>query len=260
MDEPAHGAHLLEADGAVAVCWRWPQAGGPSLVWLRPHTADAPLTPSALVALARTCAGEVVATEDPAGSAALAEAGLPMVRHVHGLAADPAVVAATQVRTDLRMEPLRAASLEELAAVRVAAFPPGHPDHSEETPEARVAAYALELEDPDNPVHHASRSAWLDGELVGTCLVTDSRHFPGFVGPWVQNLSRLPGEAARGTGAALLVESARAVTADGGRYLGLAVTDANPARRLYERMGWSGIEMWLHHVPDASSGNVGGAA
>ena len=260
MDEPARGARLVEADGAAALCWEWPQAGGPSLLWLRPHDPASPLTPTALVALARTCVGDVVATEDPGCSAALAEAGLPMVRHVHGLAADPAVVAETRVRTDLRMAPLGAASLEQLAEVRTAAFPPGHPDHSEETLEARVAAYARELEDPDNPVHHASRSAWLGDELVGTCLVTDSRHFPGFVGPWVQNLSRRPGQAARGSGAALLVEAARAVVADGGRYLGLAVTDTNPARRLYERMGWSGIEMWLHHVPDASPGTVGGSA
>ena len=66
------------------------------------------------------------------------------------------------------------------------------------------------------------------------------------------SVSRRPDDAARGVGAALLVEVAREVLEGGGRYLGLAVTHANPARRLYERMGWSGMEMWLHHVPESS--------
>lgn len=249
MDEPSHGPRTIEADGARALCWEWPQAGAPSLLWLRPHSPDAPLTDGALVALARQFRGDVVATEDVHASAGLADAGMPMVRHVHGLAASPAVVAATPVRPDVRFAPLAEASLEQLASVRLAAFPPGHPDHSPESTEDRVAAYERELADPDNPVHPSSRSAWLGDELVGTCLVVDSRHFPGFVGPWVQNLSRTPGERARGVGAALLVETARAVAEEGGDYVGLAVTDSNPARRLYERMGWSGLQFWLHHVP-----------
>ena len=79
--------------------------------------------------------------------------------------------------------------------------------------------------------------------------MVDSRHFPGFVGPWVQSVARLPREDARGVGAALLVAAARAVLEAGGDHLGLAVTDSNPARHLYERLGWSGVQMWLHHVP-----------
>lgn len=250
MDEPSRGPRTIEAGEHRAQCWEWPQAGGPSLLWLRPHSPEAPLPAAALVALAGRCPGGVIAVEDVGASAALADAGFPMVRHVHGLAASPAVVASTPVRTDLRFAPLEEATLEQLAEVRLAAFPPGHPDHSPESTADRITAYARELADPDNPVHAASRSAWLGDELVGTCLVMDSRHFPGFVGPWVQNLSRTPGERARGVGAALLVESARAVLESGGTYVGLAVTDSNPARRLYERMGWSGLQFWLHHVPE----------
>ena len=245
MPEP----RVLEHDGTIADAWVWPQAGGPELIWLRPHSPGASLTPAALVGIARLCPGAVVGTEDFDGSAALADAGMPMVRHVHGMAADVSVVAATKVRHDVRFAPLDAATPEALSELRLAAFPPGHPDHDEESLEQRVARYLVELADPDNPCHHASRTAWLGEELVGSCVVTDSRHFPGFLGPWVMNVSRKPGETARGVGAALLVEAARAVQDDGGAYLGLAVTDSNPARRLYERMGWSGIEMWLHQVP-----------
>jgi hypothetical protein len=141
--------------------------------------------------------------------------------------------------------------------LRLAAFPPGHPDFSEENVEQRVEAFGHELADPDNPLHRSSCSAWLGDRLVGCCVVTDSRHMPGFVGPWVMNVSRLPEDEARGAGAAMLVDAARAIADDGGDYLGLAVTDTNPARLLYERMGWSGLQMWMHTVPD---GNVGASS
>ena len=250
MDEPSHGPQHVKVDGTAALCWEWPQASGPSLLWLRPRDPSAPLTPAAVVALARTRPGQVVATEDLDVSAAMADAGLPLVRHVHAMNADPAVVVRASVRDDLRMAPQTDATLEQLAEIRISAFAPGHPDHMPESREQRIEAYARELADPSNPVLAASRSAWLGDELVGTCLVVDSRHFPGFVGPWVQSVARRPGEDARGVGAALLVASAQAVLDDGGDHLGLAVTDSNPARLLYERLGWTGPQMWLHRVSD----------
>jgi GNAT superfamily N-acetyltransferase len=236
--------------GTVAECWRWPQPTGPSLWWVASHSAGAPLTPAAHVEVARSLAGDVVATDDLDVSAAMADAGMPLVRHAHVMSADPAVVASYDVRADLRLAPLAEASLEQLADLRISAFPPGHPDHAQDTREARVAAYSRELEDPESPVHEASRSAWLGDELVGTCLVVDARHFPGHVGPWVQSVARRPGEETRGVGAALLVSSAHGIAEEGGTYVGLAVTDSNPARMLYERMGWSGRQMWLHLVPE----------
>jgi GNAT superfamily N-acetyltransferase len=218
-------------------------------LWLRP--AGAGFSADTVPALALEAAGgeAVVAVDDLDWSASLADARLPLVRHAHGLVADPSVVVASPVRSDVRFGPLDAASLEQLAELWVAAYPPGHPDHSGETVTDRVAAYSRELTDPDNPVLAASRTAWLGSELVGACLVVDARHFPGLVGPWVQNVVRRPVASARGVGAALLVEAARRVLADGGDHVGLAVTDSNPARALYERMGWSGTEMWLHRVP-----------
>jgi hypothetical protein len=249
VDEPIRAPRELVHDGARAIAWVWPQRNGPELMWLRSPSPEEPIAADLLVAVAGTCVGAVVATDLAHGSAALAEAGMPLVRHLHAMRADPAEVAAAPVRTDLRLAPLDAAPVEALAELRLAAFPAGHPDHSEESLEERVSATEDELADPDNPIHPASRTAWLGERLVGLCVVTDSRHMPGFVGPWVMNVSRRPGEEARGAGAALLVETARAVLREGGDYLGLAVTDANPARRLYERMGWSGLEMWMHHVP-----------
>ena len=243
MDEPSHGPRTIEADGASASCWEWPQAAGPTLLWLQPDHPDD------LVPLARQCPGDVVVVEDVDTSARVAGAGLPLLRHLYAMAADPAAVVRHPVRDDLRLTPLTDVPLERLAEVRIAAFAPGHPDHVPERPEERIAAYARELADPHNPPHHASRAAWIGDDLVGTCLVTDSRHFPGFVGPWVQSVARTPGPSAAGAGAALLVDAAKAVLEDGEAYVGLAVTATNPARLLYERIGWSGPEMWLHHVP-----------
>ncbi|OJY49529.1 MAG: hypothetical protein BGP03_13550 [Pseudonocardia sp. 73-21] len=107
----------------------------------------------------------------------------------------------------------------------------------------------------DDAWHHTEAAATLQGhygavlwdasfvavngpQLAGTCLVTDGGShlllaFAIVVPEWRN----------RGVGAALIAESARALLGASHVEWTLAVTDDNPARRLYERLGF---------VPDES--------
>jgi ribosomal protein S18 acetylase RimI-like enzyme len=55
---------------------------------------------------------------------------------------------------------------------------------------------------------------------------------------WVLDLAVSPGGQGRGSGAALLAYAIRGTRDAGLTTVGLSVTDGNPARRLYDRMGF----------------------
>jgi ribosomal protein S18 acetylase RimI-like enzyme len=55
---------------------------------------------------------------------------------------------------------------------------------------------------------------------------------------WVLDLAVAPGGQGRGFGAALLAYAMRGTRQAGLTIVGLTVTDGNPARRLYDRMGF----------------------
>jgi ribosomal protein S18 acetylase RimI-like enzyme len=82
-----------------------------------------------------------------------------------------------------------------------------------------------------------------DGEVVGVAycrLFTEEDHGHGYVDAETPELAVAVRDDARGSGigAQLLRELARAVRADGVRRLSLSVDTQNPARRLYERLGY----------------------
>jgi GNAT superfamily N-acetyltransferase len=73
---------------------------------------------------------------------------------------------------------------------------------------------------------------------VGVLIVTSLPGEPPFAGPWVAELFRRPGPELRGTGRALLEAGLEAATAAGLPALGLAVSEGNPAERLYAALGF----------------------
>ena len=75
-----------------------------------------------------------------------------------------------------------------------------------------------------------------DGAVVGAVLVNHDDAPPPFGGPWVTQVFRGPG--GRGAGRALLQRALGLATAEELPALGLAVTYGNPARRLYEELGF----------------------
>jgi GNAT superfamily N-acetyltransferase len=84
-------------------------------------------------------------------------------------------------------------------------------------------------------VWHASPVAVDGGKLAGACLVTDD-------GPYLLLAFALvaPRWQGRGVGTTLIARRAQALLAAGHREWTLAVTAGNPARRLYERLGFVG--------------------
>jgi GNAT superfamily N-acetyltransferase len=119
---------------------------------------------------------------------------------------------------------------EELLGAYDAAFPPGHPDRTEPPLPHLGAVIAEGLLD-------ASGIAVEDGRVVGAVLVGELREVdPPLGGPWVMEVFRDPGYP--GVGRALLE---RALARVGGPSLGLAVTERNPAVRLYERLGFQRV-------------------
>ncbi|MDP9182852.1 MAG: GNAT family N-acetyltransferase, partial [Actinomycetota bacterium] len=72
----------------------------------------------------------------------------------------------------------------------------------------------------------------------------------GWKGPWVMNVFRAPDPGLPGVGLAMLVRSLDVLREDGESSLGLAVTATNPARRVYERLGFTyDFEGWVLVLP-----------
>jgi GNAT superfamily N-acetyltransferase len=85
---------------------------------------------------------------------------------------------------------------------------------------------------------------------VGAALVLRSEHVTGWKGPWVMNVFRSPEPPLPGVGQAMLVRALDVLREDGETHVGLAVTATNPARRVYERLGFSyDFEGWIVVLP-----------
>jgi GNAT superfamily N-acetyltransferase len=143
-----------------------------------------------------------------------------------------------------------------LAPALVAAYGPEHPDPQD--PDLGKAAESLEhmVEDPDNPLMTwATQVATVDGSPVGAALVLRSEHISAWSGPWLMNMFRAPDPTLPGVGAALLTRALQSLRADGESSLGLAVTSTNPARRLYEKLGFEyDFEGWVLVLQSAEPG------
>jgi GNAT superfamily N-acetyltransferase len=119
----------------------------------------------------------------------------------------------------------------DLIGAYLAAFPPGHVDHRPDPqPDLEKDLAGVEF----GPLLRGSGLAvTVDGAVVGAILLGTLPGEPPFNGPWIIELFRHPGH--RGIGRALLE---RALALIDGPALGLMVTEGNPARSLYEQLGF----------------------
>jgi GNAT superfamily N-acetyltransferase len=136
----------------------------------------------------------------------------------------------------------------ELAPLYAAAYPPDHPDWAHaERPEDFGAELAGILDGSvAGPRLDSSRLATAaDGTPAGVLVVTQLDDPPPFGGPWVAELFRRPGPELRGTGRGLLQAGLAAATAAGLGSMGLAVSEGNPAERLYAELGFEPVRAFL---------------
>lgn len=125
----------------------------------------------------------------------------------------------------------------------LAAYPPGHPDHTDNALKDLDGLYDGTLM---GPLHACSTVAWDGHRAVAAVLVQDSEGEPPLEGPWISEVFRHPGPDYAGLGTLLL----RCVISRAGKAgltaLGLAVTDTNPAQSRYEQLGFTRTATWTN--------------
>jgi len=180
--------------------------------------------------------GMRIAGDGALGRELIAAGGKP-VRHAHvlsrDLVADPAPARWTEPPEVRLTDVDRPAS--DLVDTFRAAYPPGHPDHRDEPPERSLADLEGWIAGHEfGPLLTGSGLAvTAEGTVAGAILLGTTPGDPPDNGPWVIELFRHP--ACRGVGRPLLERALALATVP---TLGLAVTEGNPARALYEELGF----------------------
>jgi GNAT superfamily N-acetyltransferase len=129
----------------------------------------------------------------------------------------------------------------ELVPARTRAYPPSHPDWAATWDPGRELGRILAGTECGELLD-ASRIAVADGAVAGAVLLTDDPEGSLVVPPGllVADVFRDPAPAWRGVGSALL-RRALAAAADGHDAAHLLVTEGNPARRIYDRLGFEPV-------------------
>jgi GNAT superfamily N-acetyltransferase len=163
---------------------------------------------------------------------ALVAAGGRAARHAHVYSHDLAELPEPTSPDGITLTPVDRPAPEIVPAYR-AAHPPEHPDYPVIADEDSDAWLGAVLAGKYGPLLDSSGLAIADETVVAGILIADlADPDPPFAGPWVMELFRDP--AYRGAGRAVLERALQRSQAP----LGLAVTEGNPAARLYERLGF----------------------
>jgi GNAT superfamily N-acetyltransferase len=176
----------------------------------------------------------------------LLDRGARRIRHAHVMARDlladppdPAWGRLVPEDPTLTVDAASLVALDYLEAAE-AAYPPEHPDwEPRPSPADRLAQDITPLLDGTlGPLLEASGVVRRpDGSVVAACLVTDRPQ----EGPWVVDVFRRPTPGCLGLGSLLLRRALALLAQDGWTTLGLAVTEGNPARSTYERLGFQHV-------------------
>jgi GNAT superfamily N-acetyltransferase len=225
----------------------WPTSGG-ELVF--PHLDGLAPDAAADVLVSHVAPGSALVIGDPVLRELLLARGGVQARHVLTMKRDVTPVPAPSQVPGLVLREWREGDPELLAPALIGAYDSDHPDP--QAPDLGLASASLQgmAEDPDNPRLRATTVAELDGRPVGAALVLRSEHVTGWKGPWVMNVFRAPEPVVPGVGRAMLVRALEVLHEAGETHLGLAVTATNPARRVYERLGFTyDFEGWIVVLP-----------
>jgi mycothiol synthase len=242
---------LIDGRGVAVASYRSRVEDGDEVVGRFLPTPGISADRAARVAV-RELAGRRVTTHEEEVARALVGAGCTLIR------------AATDMQCELN-ESIPVVPLEvgwaliahdwddDLAVALAAAYGPDHPDRGD-----RVGRLRGLVESERGLVLLPGASARLRGpDWRSAGQVFTVGPVPWSVTPmsWVLDLAVVPGAQGRGFGAALLAYAMRGTLEAGLATAGLTVTDGNPARRLYDRMGFRPV---LRHfavrAPQAAPG------
>ena len=125
---------------------------------------------------------------------------------------------------------------DDLTGVLRDAYPPDHPDHGDRVTRLR----GLLSGDRALPLLPGASARLRDpgGRSAGQVLTVGPVPWGGRPSAWVLDVAVAPRAQGHGFGAALLIHAMGGTRDAGLPTLGLTVTDGNPARRLYDRMGF----------------------
>ena len=184
--------------------------------------------------------GMRIAGDEPLGRALIA-AGGEALRHAHLMSHDLSERPPVPEPPGYGLTDVDRPAADLMDAHR-AAYPTGHVDHRDESPERTLADLENYVTGREfGPLLRGSGLAVApDGAVVGAILIGTLPGDPPLNGAWVIEVFRHP--AHRGIGRALL-ERALAITDVPA--LGLMVTEGNPARRLYERLDFRVVQTAL---------------
>ena len=228
----------------------WPTRSG-ALIF--PALDEVPPGERAEAVMSGVAPGSAVIINDEKVRLELLARGAREVRHLHTMRHALRDLRRVPAIPGLALRGWRSGDAERLAPVLVAAYGPEHPDPT--PPDLTTAAASLTdlVEDPDNPLMSAaSQVALLEGQAVGAALILRSQHIARWRGPWLMNMFRAPDPAVPGIGGAMLTRALDVLSADGEPHLGLAVTSTNPARRVYEGLGFEyDSEAWVFLTGEA---------
>jgi ribosomal protein S18 acetylase RimI-like enzyme len=174
-----------------------------------------------------------IAGDEALGRALLAAGGRAL-RHAHLMSCDLAERPDWHAPAGYRLTDVDRPAADLVDAFR-AAYAPGHIDHREESEEQARSVLDGYLEGREyGPLARGSGLAVApDGAVVGAILIGRLPGDPPLNGPWIIEVFRDPDHP--GVGRALLE---RALAIADVQTLGLMVTEGNPARELYERLGF----------------------
>lgn len=192
-----------------------------------------------------------VVVGDPTVRDELLAGGAKQVRHLFIMRHDLEDLSAPTQVVGLEFRSWCAGDAALLAPAMLAAYNSEHPDAEAADLDQATESLTCAAEDPDNPMMGSmAQVALLGGQPVGAAVVLRSEHPPMWSGPWLQNMFRAPDRAHPGVGAAMLTRALADLSAAGERELGLAVTSTNPARHLYDRVGFLPVgEYWIVVLP-----------
>ncbi|NUU22142.1 MAG: GNAT family N-acetyltransferase, partial [Streptomycetaceae bacterium] len=236
---------LRDAGGRVVADYTVVFSGGENRA---EHVRAADGVPDADVAAAlrRELPGWEVSASEGVGLALVA-AGAVKVRHMHCYTWDLATRGVDPGWLDPQLPPGLSAvpavdrEAADLTAAWLSAYPPGHPDNpAGETFDSARAQLATLYDGTLIGALMPCGVVIQDGPRpVAACLANDRPGTPPLGGPWVTEVFRDPDPAYAGLGATALRLTLARAHAAGTPALGLTVTEGNPARRTYEKLGFT---------------------